>query len=375
MEKRDYYEVLEVPKNASKDDLKKAYRKKALQYHPDKNPGDKQAEEKFKEAAEAYEVLSDDDKRRMYDQYGHSGLRGSSGGAGGFTMDMDDIFSHFGDIFGFGMGRNRNQRRVNKGSNLRVKVKLTLQEVANGVEKKLKVNKHVACSSCNGTGSADGRTTTCPTCNGLGQVTRIANTFLGQMQTASTCPTCNGEGAAVTTPCRECHGEGIVRKDDVITVSIPAGVGQGMQLSVSGRGNAARRGGIDGDLLILIEEEAHPHLIRDGNDLLYNLVVSFPEAALGAQVEVPTIDSKVKIKIDAGTQSGKMLRIKGKGLPDINGYGIGDLLVRIHVYVPETLGREERKIVEKLLEMPGFKPKENSGSRTFFERMRNMFET
>jgi molecular chaperone DnaJ len=384
MSKRDYYEVLEVSKSATAEEIKKAYRKKAIQFHPDKNPGDKQAEDKFKEAAEAYEVLSDPQKKSRYDQYGHAGVGGASGGGfGGGFSDVEDIFSAFGDIFGghfggfgggFGSSRSRGGRSVNKGTNLRVKVKLTLSEIAEGVEKKIKVKKQVSCTHCNGTGAENGSShSTCNTCRGAGYVTRVANTILGQMQTQSACPTCNGEGKIITNKCSHCAGEGIVKEDEVISIRIPAGVAEGMQLSVSGKGNAARRGGVNGDLLVYIEEEEHAELMRDGNDLIYNLLLSFPEAVLGMPIEIPTVDSKVKIKIDPGTQPGKVLRLRGKGLPDVNGYGRGDLLVNINVYVPENLGKEERKLVEKMTETDAFKPGENLG-KGFFKKVRNFFE-
>ncbi|MFB6317342.1 molecular chaperone DnaJ [Saccharicrinis sp. FJH54] len=385
MSKRDYYEVLGVSKGASDEEIKKAYRKKAIQFHPDKNPGDKEAEDKFKEAAEAYEVLRDPQKRSRYDQFGHAGVGGASNGGGGFGgfSDIEDIFSAFGDIFGghfgggfggFGSSRGRSSRRVNKGQNLRVKVKLTLPEIANGVEKKLKVKKYVACSHCDGNGAEGGHAhTTCSTCHGSGYVTRVQNTLLGQMQTQTVCPTCNGEGKMITNKCVHCNGEGIVRDEEVISVKIPAGVAEGMQLSVSGKGNAARRGGINGDLLVYIEEEEHPELIRDGHDLVYNLLLSFPEAALGVPIEIPTVDSKVKIKIEPGTQPGKVLRLRGKGLPDVNSYGRGDLLVNINVYIPENLSKDDRKMVEKLAESDAFKPEENA-AKNFFRKVRNFFE-
>ncbi len=385
MSKRDYYEVLGISKSASKEEIKKAYRQMAIKHHPDKNPGDKTAEDKFKEAAEAYEVLSDDNKRARYDQYGHAGVNGG-GGYGQYSgggMTMDDIFSQFGDIFGghfggfggFGGGGRSSGRRVNKGSDLRVKVKLNLQEIANGVEKKLKVNKYVNCKECSGTGAAHGSAySTCSTCRGSGYVTRVANTILGQMQTSSPCPTCQGEGKIIANKCTSCSGEGVINDSDVISVRIPAGVGEGMQLSVSGKGNAARRGGVNGDLLVIIEEEKHPDLIRDGNDIIYNLYLSFTDATLGAPIEVPTVEGKVKIKIDAGTQPGKILRLKGKGLPDVNGYGRGDLLVTINVWVPKTLSKDEKAIVEKLAKSPNFAPNPDSSERNFFERMRSFFE-
>lgn len=383
MSKRDYYEVLGVSKNASEAELKKAYRKKAIQYHPDKNPDNKEAEEKFKEAAEAYEVLSNAEKRQRYDQFGHAGVGGAAGGGGfGGGMNMEDIFSHFGDIFGGGSffgggfgGGGRSSRRVNRGSNLRVKVKLTLKEIAEGVEKKIKVKKYVECKSCSGSGAKNGSSfSTCSTCNGTGQVTRVQNTILGQMQTASTCPSCNGDGKMITDKCNSCSGEGIIRDEEVITINIPAGVAEGMQLSVSGKGNAARRGGVNGDLLILIQEEEHPELVRDENDLLYNLFISIPDAVLGTAVEIPTIDNKVKVKIDAGTQPGKILRLRGKGLPDVNGYGRGDLLVKINVWIPKDINKEEKKAMEKLQNAESFQPQPSKQEKSFFKKVRNFFE-
>jgi molecular chaperone DnaJ len=382
--KRDFYEILGVSKTATAEEIKKAYRKKAIEYHPDKNPGDKVSEEKFKEAAEAYEVLSDAQKKQRYDQFGHAGLGGAAGGGGGGyggNMSMDDIFSHFGDIFGghfgfggFGGGGNRGGTRVRRGSDLRVKVKLTLAEIATGVEKKIKVKKFVPCQHCNSTGAAHGSdSTTCNTCHGSGRVTRIQNTILGQMQTQSECPTCHGEGKIIKDKCTYCNGEGIVREDEVININIPAGVMEGMQLSMSGKGNAARRGGVNGDLLILVEEETHPDLIRDENDLIYNLLITVPMATLGGSVEVPTVDGKVKVSISAGTQPGKVLRLRGKGLPSVNRYGTGDLLVNIGVYIPENLNKEEKAIMEKLENSANVKPNA-AASKDFFSRFRNMFE-
>lgn len=381
MAKRDYYEILGVGRNASKDELKKAYRKLALKYHPDKNPDDQDAEAKFKEAAEAYEVLRDESKRQRYDQYGHAGVSGAGGAGGAQFSDIEDIFSHFGDIFGGfgfsgfgGSGRSRGRRRVNKGTNLRVKVKLTLKDIAEGVEKKIKVNKDVTCQACGGSGaqsSADMET--CPTCHGNGQVTRVTNTLLGQMQTSSICPTCGGEGQIIKNPCKACNGEGIVKKDEVLMLNIPAGVAEGMQLSLAGKGNAARRGGIPGDLLIVVEEDPHEELIRDESDLIYNLYISVPDAALGVMVEIPTISSKVKVKIEPGTQPGKVLRLRGKGLPDINGYRHGDLLVKVHVWIPKNLSRDERKLLEKLKDSLNFKPNPSKAEKGFFERMSERF--
>jgi len=382
MSKRDYYEILEVSKSASAEDIKKAYRKKAIQYHPDKNPGDKKSEEMFKEAAEAYEVLSDAQKKQRYDQYGHAGVGGAAGGGfGGGSMNMDDIFSHFGDIFGGhfggfsgGGGGQRGGQRVRRGSDLRVKVKLTLAEIATGVEKKIKVKKQVSCSHCSGTGAANGSSsTTCTTCNGQGRVMRVQQTILGQMQTAAECPTCHGDGKIVKDKCSHCNGEGVVREEEVITINIPAGVMEGMQLSVSGKGNAATRGGVNGDLLVLVEEEAHPELVRDENDLIYNLLLTMPMAVLGGSVEVPTVEGKVKVTIAAGTQPGKVLRLRGKGLPSVNRYGTGDLLINIGVYIPENLSKEEKLAVEKLDKSDNVKPNAIA-SRNFFSHFRNMFE-
>ncbi len=380
MSKRDYYDVLGVQRNAAADDIKKAYRKLAIKYHPDKNQGDKHAEEKFKEAAEAYEVLSNDDKRRRYDQFGHAGVGSSAagGGAGGFSMD--DIFSQFGDIFGGafgggGFGGQRGGRRVNRGSNLRVKVKLTLEEIATGVEKKLKVPKYVSCDKCHGSGAAGGSSTnTCRQCHGSGQVTQVINTPLGRMQTATTCPSCNGEGQVITDKCKQCHGDGVMRGEELISVRIPAGVHEGIQLSMSGKGNAGPRGGVPGDLIVVIEEAPHEHLTRDGNNLFYEHHVSIPDAALGTSVEIPTLEGKARIKVEPGTQSGKVLRLKGKGLPDINGYGRGDLLVSIQVWTPTHLSSEEKKIVEQLRNSSSFKPNPNKKDKSFFDRMREYFE-
>ncbi|MBS1637988.1 MAG: molecular chaperone DnaJ [Bacteroidetes bacterium] len=382
MSKRDYYEILGVSKSATDEEIKKAYRKLAIKYHPDKNPDDKSAEEKFKEAAEAYEVLSNAEKRQRYNQFGHAGMSGAAGGGGSYGgggMNMDDIFSQFGDIFGggfggFGGGGSRGGRRVNRGSNLRVKVKLNLQEVAKGVEKKLKVNKFVSCNTCKGSGARNGEYETCRLCNGSGVQVRTTQTFLGAMQTQTTCSGCNGEGKIIKDKCHTCHGDGVVRAEEVISINIPAGVGEGMQLSVTGKGNAAPRGGINGDLLVVIEEEEHPDLKRDGNNLFYECYISFVDAALGTSIEVPTVDAKAKIKIEPGTQGGKVLRLKGKGLPDVNSYGHGDLLVNINVWTPQSLTPEEKKTLEKFRDSKNFQPNPSKKDKSFFDRMKQYFE-
>lgn len=358
----------------------------ALKYHPDKNPDDKEAEEKFKEAAEAYEVLSNPEKKARYDQYGHAGMGGAgNGGYGGGGMNMDDIFSQFGDIFGgggnpfesfFGGGGGRGRSRtVNRGSNLRIKVKLTLEEVLNGVEKKIKVNKAISCNTCGGSGAqaGSGSFNTCGTCKGAGQVKRVTSSFLGQMQTITTCPTCNGEGQTIVNKCKACSGSGTQQSEEVISIQIPAGVAEGMQLNVQGKGNAAERGGIPGDLLVIIEEVEHPHLVRDGDHLMHDLYITFIDATLGTSVEIPTLDGKAKIKIDAGTQGGKVLRLKGKGLPSVNSHYKGDLLVNINVWTPQQLSSEEKKALEKLRESENFKPNPGKGDKSFFERMKEYF--
>ncbi|MBO5874830.1 MAG: molecular chaperone DnaJ [Rikenellaceae bacterium] len=384
MSKRDYYEVLGVERSANEDEIKKAYRKAAIKFHPDKNPGDKEAEEKFKEAAEAYDVLSNPDKRARYDRFGHEGMSGGGfGGGGGFSgggFSMEDIFSQFGDIFGGhfggfgGFGGGQRGQRVNRGSDLRIKVKLTLSEVVNGTVKKLKINKNVACDSCGGSGAKDEHSrTTCSTCNGSGYVTRVVNTFFGQTQTTQPCPTCGGEGKVITTPCDKCKGEGVVKGEEIVEIKIPAGVADGMQLSVSGKGNAARRGGVNGNLLVLIEEIPDKELLRDGNDLIYNLEISVPQAILGASIEVPAVDGRVKIKIEPGTQTGKVLRLKGKGVPDLNGYGRGDLLVIVDVFIPKNISSEEKELIEKLAKSKNFATEKGKQNVNVFDRMRNFF--
>ncbi len=382
--KRDYYEVLGVGKSSAGDEIKKAYRKVAMQYHPDRNPGDKEAEEKFKEAAEAYEVLSDADKRAKYDRYGHQAFAPGTGGFSG-GANMDDIFSQFGDIFGedvfgsfFGGGRNRGGegRRATgqRGSNLRVKLKLNYEEIAKGVTKNIKVKKYVSCNTCNGSGAKDkGSIQTCPTCNGSGQVRKVQNTFLGQMQTVTTCPTCNGEGSTVTAKCSACKGEGRIYGEEMVSLDIPAGVQEGMQLSLNGKGNAGERGGYPGDLIILIEEEAHPSLHRDGLNVAYDLFITFPDAVFGTNVEVPTIDGKAKIKIPPGTQSGKIFRLKGKGFPEVNGYSKGDQLIHVNVWTPQNVSNDERSMLERMNNSNNFKPHPDKNDKSFFEKIKEAF--
>ncbi|MBR1786006.1 MAG: molecular chaperone DnaJ [Paludibacteraceae bacterium] len=388
-EKRDYYEVLGVQKNATAEEIKKAYKKMALQWHPDRHVNDseadkKAAEEKFKEAAEAYDVLSDPQKRQRYDQFGFQGVGGA-----GMSSDwtMEDIFSRFGDVFaGMGLGdiignmftgggySGGGRRQVRRGSNLRVKVKLTLEEIQTGVEKKIKVKKLVACPHCHGSGSEDGKTETCPTCKGAGRVTHTQRGIFGMMQTQSVCPDCEGTGQRITKKCPYCHGEGVVRDDEIITVKIPAGVMEGMQITIPEKGNAAPQGGINGDLLVLVEEEPHKELIRDGGDLIYNLLLSVPTACLGGQVEIPTLSGKVKVPIAAGTQPGKVLRLRGKGLPEIDQYGrqynVGDLLINVGVYIPEKLSKDEKQMMEKFADSPNSKPGSADKSNFF----KNLFQ-
>ncbi|KAA2240485.1 molecular chaperone DnaJ [Chitinophaga agrisoli] len=381
--KRDYYEILAVAKTASQDEIKKAYRKVAMQYHPDRNPNNKEAEEKFKEAAEAYEILSDPDKRAQYDRFGHS-MGGNRGGYGGGGMNMDDIFSNFGDIFGediFGSffggqrsGGGGRRGRGTRGSNLRVKIRLTYEEIAKGANKKIKVKKYVPCATCNGLGAKDKNAfQTCNTCGGSGQVRKVTQTFLGQMQTVTTCPTCAGEGQIITSKCGHCKGEGRVYGEEMVSIDIPAGVQEGMQLSMSGKGNAGERGGAPGDLLILIEEEPHPELHRDGLNIAYDLHISFPDAVFGTQVEVPTIDGKAKIKIPAGTQSGKIFRLKGKGFPSVNSYEKGDQLIHVNVWTPQHVTPEEKTMLEKMQTAESFQPNPEKSEKGFFDKVRDIF--
>jgi len=384
MSKRDYYEILGVNKTASADEIKKAYRKVAMQFHPDRNPGDKSAEDKFKEAAEAYEVLSDADKKAQYDRYGHAGVSSNGRGFSGGGMNMEDIFSQFGDVFGedlFGSffggggGRGRTSRaRGVRGSNLRVKIKLTYEEIAKGVTKNIKVKKHVVCNTCSGSGAKDkGSVQSCGTCGGSGQVRRVTNTFIGQMQTVTTCPTCNGEGTTITAKCAACKGEGRVYGEDAISIDIPAGVQEGMQLNLSAKGNAGERGGAPGDLIILIEEEPHKELQRDGMNVAYDLHISFTDAVFGTQLEVPTIDGRAKIKIPAGTQSGKIFRLKGKGFPAVNSYQKGDQLIHVNVWTPQNVSAEEKTMLEKMSHSSNFKPHPDKSDKSFLDKMRELF--
>lgn len=385
--KRDYYEVLGVDKNATAAQIKSAYRKLAIKYHPDKNPGNKEAEEKFKEAAEAYGVLSDEEKRKKYDQFGHSmGPQGFGDGAGGFYssggMSMEDIFSQFGDIFGGGFGfggfggatgGGRARKRTRKGSDLRIRVKLTLDEIANGVTKTLKIPTYVKCEHCNGTGAKDGVAfSTCHTCHGTGTVTRVQQTILGTMQSQSECPDCDGTGKTISENCSYCRGEGIERKDQQVTFTIPAGVTDGMTLTVRGKGNAPRHGGENGDLLVVIEEVKHPELIRDENDLIYNLMLDIPTAVLGGSVEVPTITGRARLKIAPGTQPGKVLRMRGKGLKSQDGR-VGDELVNVMVYMPEHLSDSEKAAIESLKNSPNIQPSEAEKHR-LFSKLKHIFE-
>jgi molecular chaperone DnaJ len=384
MSKRDYYQVLGVNKNATEDEIKKAYKKAALQYHPDRNPDNKEAEEKFKEAAEAYEVLSNADKRSRYDRFGHAGVGSSaaSGGSGGFS-NMEDIFSQFGDIFGgdgfdsfFGGNRGGRRAQGTKGSNLRVKLKMRYDEIIKNTTKTIKVKKYVKCNSCNGSGAKDAASIkTCGTCAGNGQVKRIQQTFMGQMQTVTTCPTCNGSGSAIVNKCTNCKGDGRVFGEETINLDVPAGVEEGMRMSVGGRGNAGEQGGPAGDLFVEIEEDAHDELKRKGESVIYDLHLSIPEAILGTEVEVPTITGKVKVKIPEGTQSGKILKLKGKGFPNVNNpHSKGDQLISVNLYTPTNLSGEEKNIIEKLANSSNFKPNSKKPEKSFFDRVRDLFD-
>lgn len=384
--KRDFYEVLGVAKNATQEEIKKAYRKVAMQFHPDRNPGDKSAEEKFKEAAEAYEILSDAEKKAQYDRFGHNAFSQGRGGGGSYSgggMNMDDIFSQFGDIFGdegFGSffgnrsGRSGGQRGGSRGSNLRVKIKLNFEEMAKGASKTIKIKKYIKCNTCNGSGAKDKNSVqTCSGCNGSGQVRRVQNTFLGQMQTVTTCPSCNGDGTTITAKCTGCKGEGRIYGEETVTIDIPAGVQGGMQLSVGGKGNIGERGGSFGDLIVQIEEESHAQLQRDGLNVAYDLHISFPDAVFGTQVEVPTIDGRAKIKIPAGTQSGKIFRLKGKGFPHVNSYEKGDQLIHVNIWTPQNISTEEKNMLEKMNKSENFVPKPEKNEKSFFDKVREMF--
>ena len=380
-QKRDYYEVLGVAKTASEDEIKKAYRKIAIKYHPDRNPGDKDAEEKFKEAAEAYDVLHDPQKRQQYDQFGFNGpMGGGFGGFGGASMNMDDIFSMFGDIFGghgfggFGCGQRRPQQH--RGADLRLKVRLTLEEINQGVTKKFKVRKDIPCQHCHGSGAEAGSgNEQCPTCHGSGVITHTTQSIFGMMQTQGVCPTCGGEGTVIKKKCHECGGEGVVKGEEVVEIKIPAGVAEGMIVNVPGKGNAGRRNGVNGDIQVFIEEEKSETFVRDGNDLIYNLLLDFPTAALGGEIEIPTVEGgKLRVKVESGTQPGKTLRLRGKGLPAVQGYGSGkgDLVVNISVYVPKTLSREEKDAILRFKESDNFKGDKQTKD-TIFNRFKNYF--
>lgn len=384
MAKKDFYEILGVDRNVSQEEIKKAYRKLALKYHPDKNPGDKQAEDKFKEAAEAYEILSDADKKARYDRYGHAGVDPNSGGFSGSGMTMDDIFQQFGDIFGdsgspfdsfFGGRSGKTRANGERGTNLRVKLALTLEEISTGVHKKIKVKKQVNCDVCGGSGAKDsGSVQTCGTCRGAGYVRQVRSTFLGQMQTTAPCPTCNGSGQTITAHCPKCKGDGRIYGEETIELDIPAGVEENIQLSLRGKGNSGKRGGPPGDLLVNIEEVPHDYLQRDGMNIVHELYLNFADASLGTSVEVPTIEGMVKIKIPAGTQSGKILRLKEKGLPSVQSYGRGDQLIHVNVWTPKKLTEEEKNLLEKMRNLPNFQPQPTKGEKGFFERMRDIFK-
>ncbi|MDL2296939.1 molecular chaperone DnaJ [Bacteroidales bacterium OttesenSCG-928-C03] len=387
MAKRDYYEILEVERTADGTEIKKAYRKKAMQYHPDRNPGDKDAEEKFKEAAEAYDVLSNPDKKSRYDRFGHAGVGGASGG---YTADFDlnTIFERFGDLFSggfgggfggfesfFGGGRSASQQRVRQGTNLRITVKLSLEEIANGAEKKIKLQKYIPCPDCDGIGTKDKNSIeTCPDCGGSGQQVRVERSMFGMVQQASVCSRCEGKGEVIKDPCPKCHGNGVVKGEEVVEVKIPAGVARGMQLTVRGKGNAALNGGVNGDLYVMVEEIEHELFERDGNNIHLKYYISFPQAALGAHVEVPTLDGAVKIKIEPGTQSGQVFRLQGKGLPDIRQYGKGDLIVNVNVWIPKVLSKEERVSIEQFQDSENFEPKPKNNEKGFFNRVKSFFK-
>ena len=388
-EKRDYYEVLGVSRNATDEEIKKAYRKKAIQYHPDKNPGNKEAEEKFKEAAEAYDVLSNKEKRARYDQFGHAGLDGQpgpdfSGGFGNLNDILRDLFgggfggfSGFGGFGGFGSGSGQNgggSQRVYRGRDIRVRVQLTLEEIAHGTEKDIQIERNVPCPECGGKGARNSSDIkTCPSCKGTGQIRRVVNSFFGQTVSYSTCQQCNGEGKIISNPCHTCSGTGLVRKKETVRVRIPAGVEDGMQLTMTGQGHGAKNNGVNGDLLIVINEISHPEIKRDGNNLMYTKVISIPEAILGATVEVPCLDGKYNVKVEPGTQSGTVIRLKGKGLPSVNGYGTGDMYVKFAVWIPKKLSKEDRELMSRLSSSESFRPNPTKEDKNFFDRLRDMF--
>ena len=378
MAKRDYYEVLGVSRNATKEELKKAYRKLAMQYHPDRNPGDQQAEEKFKEAAEAYEILSHDEKKARYDRFGHDGIRGSGFGSSGFT-DINDIFSHFSDIFGgasifddfFGDGTQRGRRRGGgtPGSDLRVNLKLTLEEIAEGTSKKIKIKKQIKCDQCNGTG-ADGATSlkTCPVCNGTGEVKSVSRSVFGQFVNITTCHNCNGEGTVINTPCHKCMGDGRYTGDEMIEIEVPAGVHEGSYMTLRNKGNAGKRGGQPGSIIVVFEEVRHKHFIREEDDIVYNLFITFPQAVLGDEVEVPTLNGKAMLKVAPGTQPGKLLKMKGKGIKHLNFSGVGDQIVKVNVAVPQKVNSKEKELLKQLADLPNIKESSKTEEQSFFKR-------
>ena len=381
MAKRDYYEILGVERNASKDDLKKAYRKLAMQFHPDRNPGDKESEEKFKEAAEAYEILNNDDKRAKYDRFGHEGVRGSGYGSQGFS-DINDIFSHFSDIFGSGGGssifddffgggqqRGRQRGRGIPGSDLKVNLKLTLEEIAEGTSKKIKIKKQVKCDKCSGSG-AEGSTSKkkCPICNGTGEIRSVSRSVFGQFVNITACANCNGEGEVIDTPCKKCMGDGRINEESTVKIDVPAGVHEGSYMTMRGEGNAGKRGGQSGDLLVVFKEEEHEYFVREDDDIIYDLTITFPEAVLGTEVDVPTLAGKARLKIDPGTPSGKMLKMRDKGIKHLNHSGNGDQIVRIQVNIPKKLSNKEKELLKELSEQPSFKSYDKENEKGFFKR-------
>lgn len=388
MEKRDYYDILGVNKNSTADEIKTAYRKKAMQYHPDRNQGNKEAEEKFKEAAEAYDVLSNPDKKSRYDQFGHAGMNGASGGYGNVDFDINTIFERFGDLFSGGFGgfsgfgnsgfssrSPHSRKQVRQGTNLRITVKLTLEEIAKGCEKKIKIQKFIPCATCNGIGTKDKNAVkSCTACHGTGQVVHTERSIFGIFQQTKVCDNCHGTGEIITNPCQQCRGNGIVKGEEVVVVNVPAGVAEGMQLTMRGKGNAAPNGGINGDLFVVIEEIEHPVFEREGNNIYLNYFISFPQAALGTSVEIPTLEGKAKIKIDAGTQSGQILRLQGKGIPDLRGQYRGDLIVNVNVWTPKTLTKEEKAVIEKFNMSENFIPQPGHNERSFFSKVKSFFK-